>query len=301
MTTSEVAQPPELDLGVEVAGSLPPIEAVPTPVAPSRSILGRLVRSVLFWQLLIVVLFLAAWEYVPKIPGIDHVLHFADPFFISSPSRVYRTLERLMVTGADQTPLIWHSLLLTYRGAFIGVGSGMIVGAVLGLLCSHWLMLNRISRPFLITLNAVPKVALIPVIILLTRSAVMTTSVSSFISVFFLIFFNAFQGGSSVPNEMIQNSRLLGATGWDIMRKVRWPFVLQWTFAQVPTAISVGLVATVTAEIFTGAEGIGRTLVVALSTSASDITFAVVIILATIAVTTVRLADRLKGYLLRWQ
>jgi NitT/TauT family transport system permease protein len=117
----------------------------------------------------------------------------------------------------------------------------------------------------------------------------------------FLIFFNAYEGGLTVPEEMLQGAKLMGANPFERMVKIRWPFVLTWSLAQIPNAVSFGIVATVTTELFTGSNGIGGILITAIDTANADLTFAVVILLGVVSVVLIFAAERVKRFLLRWQ
>jgi len=251
------------------------------------------------WRILLAVLALAAWQWVPSIPRIARTLAFEDPFFISSPSRVAVELYDLF-TGAHGTPPIWDPLYRTVATAVTGAALALVVGAGFGLVCSNWSLVNRVVRPYVVLFNAFPKVALIPIIVLVVGSSVTADTTTAFIIVFFLVFFNAYEGGSSVVPEMLDNARILGA-GWrDQMLLVRWPFVTAWTFAALPNAIAFGLVGTVTAELFTGGAGIGQVLIVALNTSNADLTFAVAVVLGAVGVTATLTADAVRRRLLHW-
>lgn len=265
----------------------------------TRGSWGRFVTRPEPWWLIIVVGFLAAWQWVPSIPGIRNTFVFADPFFISSPRRTGIELWREF-TGVSHTTLIWGPFSRTLVTALIGTLCAVVVGALGGLLCSNWLLLNRIARPFLVLFNALPKVAIIPVIVLIAGSSATSDAVTAFIVVIFVVFFNAYEGGVTVPAAMLQNARILGAGSPALMFKVRFPFVLAWTFAALPNAIAFGLVGTVTAELFTGSSGIGQVLIAAVDTSNSDLTFAVVLILGFAGVVLVLGADLIRRKVLHW-
>jgi NitT/TauT family transport system permease protein len=118
--------------------------------------------------------------------------------------------------------------------------------------------------------------------------------------VVFLVFYNALEGGRSAPTEMINNAKVMGASSFDVMLSVRLPLVLAWTFAAVPNAIAFGLVGSVTAELFTGASGVGQLLSTAVDTADATLTFSVVVILTIAGVALVLLADQLRKLVLPW-
>jgi NitT/TauT family transport system permease protein len=256
-----------------------------------RSLLSAALRIPLFWQIVLCGAVLAIWQWGPSIPNIKQVIVWADPFFISSPSRCAVEIGRLFVGNPD-TPTIWAPLARTVFAALGGTAAAVF--------CSHWELLNRISRPILTLLNAIPKITIIPIIVLIASSSAASDSVVAFIIVFFVIFYNAAEGGAAVPKEMLQLASLLGAPPVDLMLKIRGPFVLVWTLSQIPNAIAFGLTGTVTAELFTGSNGIGGILIAAINTQDADLTFAVVFILAAVGVVLVLGLDMLRRRILHW-
>ena len=239
--------------------------------------------TVLALQLAVVAAILLLWQYVPDIPGIRSHVRFADPFFISSPSGVARELW-LITRGAPNVPTIWAPLARTVVTALIGTAGACVLGAVLGLAVSSWVLLERVARPFLVLFNAIPRVAMIPIIILIVGASATADALTAFTVVFFLVFYNAAEGASSVPREMIQNAGLLGVSNLAIMWKVRWPYAMGWTWVALPNAIAFGLVGTVTAEVFTGGSGIGYQLSLAIGDVNAPLLFAIVVVLAFVGV-----------------
>jgi NitT/TauT family transport system permease protein len=157
-----------------------------------------------------------------------------------------------------------------------------------------------VFKPFVSVLNTIPLIAIVPVFIITFGPTQKTSIITSASIVFFIIFWNAFSGGQSVAREMIQNAQLLGASNFEIMRQIRFPYVLAWTLAALPNAISLGLTAVVTAELLTGQVGMGRVLAVSVNTLDSALTFSVVAILATVGVVLVGVAELLTKRILHW-
>jgi NitT/TauT family transport system permease protein len=259
----------------------------------------RDLRTVWCWRLVIVAFIIAGWQYTPSIPGIERVFRFENPFFISSPSRVSVELWKLLF-GTDGTQAIWPAVGRTIITALIGTGCAVVVGSVAGLVLSSSPKMNATFRPFLIFFNAIPRIAIIPVIIIIVGDSSLSDAVTAFTVVFFLVFYTAFEGSSSIAPEIVQNAKLLGASRSSILWKVRWPYVVGWTLGAMPNAIAFGIVGSVTAEVFTGGTGIGEYLTEALDTSNSDLTFAVVIILAVIGVALVLGSGLARSKLLPW-
>ncbi len=251
------------------------------------------------WRIVVLIAVLAAWQFVPDIPGITNVVSFADPFFISSPSQVAVKLWQVLIVGG-RAGYIWLPFLQTLGTALAGTIAAVIVGAVLGVILSHWRMLSDILQPFVTFFNAIPRVVLIPVIILIAGSSVTADAITAFTIVFFLAFYTAFEASTKIASDTLQNARLLGTSEWGLIWKVRWPFVLGWTIAGLPNAIAFGIIGAVTAELFTGGNGIGHVLTDALYTADATLTFTVVVVLAFAGVGLVGLAGLVRRRALPW-
>ena len=250
-------------------------------------------------QVGLLVSWILVWEYVPKIPGLSRVSTFFDPFFISSPTRTWAALTSLL-SGTSLVGSIWPFMRETLQSALVGTAIGMGVGTTLGLLLSNSEKLNQVFRPFILALNSIPRIAMIPIIVVLLGATSATAIASAAITAFFTVFFNAYAGGRQIPPQVIENAAVLGATATQLMRNVRLPFVMAWAFASLPNALSHGLLSTVTAEILTGYAGMGRLLVLAVGQANSHLTISVVIMLSVVGLGLVLLSDLLRKRWLHW-
>lgn len=268
-----------------------------TPSPRSRRNRRRLQVNAL--RLLLVAALLAAWEYLPRITALQDVSKVFDPFFVSSPSRVAEELWR-MFGGAETTYRIWDYAWPTIWASLVGTAIGMALGALCALVLSNFEMLSDVVRPFLIAANATPRVALIPIVVILVGPTPAATITISVLVVFFVAFFNAYEGGRSVQPELVANARLLGASELQIVRTIRSPYVLAWTLASLPLAVTFAVITVVTAEILTGVQGMGKLLSAASTTANSTLTYAVVVVLAALGVTIVVAADLVRKRVLHW-
>jgi NitT/TauT family transport system permease protein len=251
------------------------------------------------WRLACVVVVLAAWQYLPDIGWLSAHYHVFDPFFISSPSRVASNLGKL-ATGSDGVVSIWAFLWYTVKATAIGVAIGVGAGVVLALIFSQYAMLAKILSPFISFVNATPRIALIPIFVILVGPTITMSVITAFLVVFFIAFYNGLTGGLSIPRQIIDNARLLGASSTEIALQIRLPYVLAWVCASLPNAISFGLVTVVTAEILTGQPGMGQLITTALTNSDASLTFSVVITLAVVGSLFVFASELLQRRLLHW-
>jgi|GEM_PF-371268 len=262
-----------------------------------RPPLSRL--RVLALQCAILVVALLLWQYLPKVALVHDHVHFMDPFFISSPSAAASSLWAL-ATGTKGYPLLWPYARSTIEAAVIGAIVGTILGAAVGLFLSNSPRVSQVLRPFIVAFNAIPRIAIIPIVVVLFGPTLQASVLTSITVVFFVVFFNAYEGGQSVPQHMLQNAALLNASQFQLMWHVRRPYVLAWTMAAVPNAVSFGLVSVVTAEVLTGTPGIGRLLYDSVTTVEVSETFALVAVLGAFGVTLLILANLLRSRALHW-
>lgn len=250
-------------------------------------------------QVLLALVFLAAWQYLPKIPSLRSSSHLFDPYFISSPWNVANDVFNLF-TGHDSTVEIWPYLWPTLWTTFLGTAIGLVAGGLFGLVLSSLNFLGKVFRPYIVAINAVPRIAIIPVLVLLVGPTPEASVLISVGVVFFVAFFSAFEGGTSVPPQYIQNVTILGASRIQTMRAVRLPYVLAWTLASLPLAITWGLLSVITGEILTGYGGIGDLVSLATVSADATRTYALVVILAALGLIVVNLAEVVKKRVLHW-
>lgn len=260
-----------------------------------RALSGRLV--VYEGRLLVVAAVLVSWQFVPQVHWLSSRFRFLDPFFISSPTRV-ATRVWYLALGAHRYPAIWPYLGDTVVAALKGFLLGSVFGFIVGLALSNSRRLNDIFGVFLIALNSVPKIAILPIIIIMAANN--AAFIGATLVVFFLMFFNCLEGGRSVPPAVFDNARVYGASRLIMMLRIRARYVLQWAFANVPNAVAHSLLTVITVQVISANGGIGVLLLTAVSTLDSTETFAVVLYLSVTGILFLRVANLAKGRLLHW-
>ncbi len=256
-------------------------------------------RKRLLIQCVLVGILLAGWQFLPMINILSHHIRLLNSFYISSPSDVYSWILKLMF-GAKGTPVVWPYLYNTVIGAVVGSAIGVAVGAAAGLVLSESRSVSQVIQPFVVVANSVPRIALIPIVVLIVGPTIESSIVSVILVVFFLAFFNAFEGGKNIRQPMIENAVLLGASRWNIMWDLRAPNVILWTFAVVPNAISFGIVVAVTNELLTGLNGMGALLLTATTNLEAGLTFAVIVVLSVVGVSLYAVAEVGRRKVVRW-
>lgn len=267
-----------------------------------------LARNVVSWptlrlilQIVLCLSFILAWEFLPRISFLSQNFKILDPFFISSPSAVWAGIGGLLTGNNDMGITLWPYLTTTVIATLAGTTAGLTLGACAGLLFSNSQRLGEVVRPFIVLVNSIPRVAIIPIIVVLAGATLTASIISVIAVVFFVGFFNAFEGGRSIPQPMLDNARLLGAGSFEVMRSIRLPMVLTWTFAAVPNAISFGLIVAVTTELLAGVRGMGTLLQNALANLQADLTFAVIVVLSIVGLAMNFGGTMLRNRFIHWQ
>ena len=177
---------------------------------------------------------------------------FLDPFFFSTPIDVIvRTWTDL--GSADIYRHLWVTTIETLLAFAIGTVGGIAVGFWLGLAPLASLVLD----PYIKAANALPRVVLAPIFALWLGLGIWSKVALGVSLVFFIVFFNVYQGIKEVSPVVLANARMLGASRRQLMTSVYLPSALSWVFSSLHTAVGFALVGAVVGEYLGSAAGLG--------------------------------------------
>src|SRR5215471_13105652 len=258
--------------------------------------------SVLAWRVAILVAILAAWQYLTGVKAISKTpgLYWIDPFFISRPSAIAERFAYLSSSAARLT--IWQMALSTVESTLWGFLVGVSTGFAAGLLLGRNDRLARILEPYIVAFNSLPRIALVPLVTMIFGFGLLAKIVLAWTIVFFIVFFNTFQGARSVDADLISSARFLGASEGQILRTVIVPSTLAWTFASLTPSISFALIGVVVGEFIGGESGggLGYLIIQSLGTlNAADMMVALVV-LGLIGIVMALGIRQVEARLLRW-
>jgi NitT/TauT family transport system permease protein len=261
----------------------------------------RVIRAeriqIIGWQVLILLVVIGFWEWATRVPWfVEHTI--MDPFFVSRPSAIVARIYDW--TLGTKRGYLWPHLASTLWATFLGLVVGVATGFAVGLILSQNRRLARILNPYVIALNSVPRIALVPLITMIFGLGVGSKVVTAWFMVFFLVFFNTFKGGQSIERELVDFCRTLGGTPRQITRTVRVPNALAWAFTALPNAVSFALIGVVISEFVGSTTGMGYLMITSLATLNSTDMFASVVVLSAVGVALVTLIRRAERRLLRW-
>lgn len=175
-----------------------------------------------------------------------------DDYFISNPVAIAKRLWKWSVDGSLLVHA-WATLYATAVGFFIGAALGMALGVALGLSP----FLSRLFDPYLSALNALPKVALAPLLILWFGIGIESKIALAAIIVLFLVFLNTYAGVRQVDQDLIDATRLMKATRWQVLTKVILPSSASWVFASLKISVPYALIGAVLGEMIAANRGLG--------------------------------------------
>jgi len=213
--------------------------------------------GVVAWRLAILVVLLASWQWLTGIKAISRMpgLYWLDPFFISRPSAIAARFAYL--AGSQVRLSIWQMALSTVQSTLWGFAVGVATGFAAGLVLGRHQRLARVFEPYIVAFNSLPRIALVPLITMVFGFGLLAKVVLAWTIVFFIVFFNTYQGARSVDADLIHSARFLGAGERQIMRTVIVPSALAWTFASLTPSISFALIGVVVGEFLGGESGGG--------------------------------------------
>lgn len=171
----------------------------------------------------------------------------------------------------------------TFWVTMIGFGLSIVVGVLLGFLVGSSRLVYAAVFPLLVAFNAVPKAAIVPILIVWFGIGVGPGILTAFLISFFPITVNIATGLATLSPELEDVLRVLGAKRWDVLVKIGLPSSLPYFFASLKIAITMAFVGTVLAEMTAGDSGIGYLMLSAGSSQRMPLAFAGLIVISAMA------------------
>jgi NitT/TauT family transport system permease protein len=218
----------------------------------------KLVRRALPWVVIMTIFLL--WEIVVRVFDIEQ-------FVLPAPSAVFASGWEWRWPILDNS---WQTLMTTVVGFMFAVGFGLFAGVALG---SSTLVYDGFY-PALVGFNSIPKVAVIPILVIWFGIGTVPAIITAFLISFFPIMVNVAAGIATVEPELKDVLRALGAKPWQIILKVGLPRSMPYFFASLKVAITFAFVGSIVAETVAGNKGIGNLMLVASSRFEVPLAFA---------------------------
>jgi len=249
------------------------------------------VRSVrvFVWQVALALVLVALWQ-------LSVTLKLVDPFFFSRPSDIAARIIQWAGNGS-----LWPHLLVTLEESLLGLVIGAAIGISMGFGLARSPMAAAVLDPYIKMLNAVPRVVLAPLFLLWFGLGIWSKVALAVTLVFFVMFFNTYQGVRDADRVIIDNVRMLGATERQLVRHVLIPSALTWIFSSLQTSLGFAMVGAVVGEYLGAARGLGYVISQAEGTFDTTGVFAGMTVLSIVVVIVSTGVTRLEKWLLRWK
>ncbi len=256
------------------------------------------------WQLGVLLLFLLAWQLASR--------NQQYAFFLGEPVKVAgRVWSWFMPFGFGESTVfpdglpgradIYPHLGVTLLETLLAFGIGTVLGLVVGLWLALAPVASAILDPYIKAANSMPRVILAPIFALWFGLGSWSKVALAVTLVFFIVFFNVYQGVKEVSPVVLANARMLGANSRQLLRTVYLPSATSWVFSSLHTSVGLAFVGAVVGEYLGSARGVGYLILQAEGTFDVNTVFAGIVVLTACALVLDALVGRLEKRLMKWQ
>ncbi|MBM4260786.1 MAG: ABC transporter permease [Deltaproteobacteria bacterium] len=237
-----------------------------------------------------VIIFLLAWETIGNWAGI------INPMFMSAPSLIYKAAFQLFASGE-----IYNDLRVSGLEFFWGYLLSVIVGVPFGIATGWYKKMAYTFDPFVNAMNATPRVALLPLVIIWLGIGILSKVGIIFLGAVFPILINARDGVKTTPYNLLTAAKSFGASEWQIFRSVVLPSTLPFIITGLRLGVGRALIGVMVGELYAATAGIGFMITVAGATFQTDKVFVGVLVFAITGMVAMELLSRLENKFDKWR
>ena len=252
------------------------------------------------WQLALLAGILVFWHVMTK-PGLLPTFMFDNErqaaFFFGEPLTVASRIWRWFVVEADIYRHLWVTLVETLLA--FGIGSVLGLGAGLWLALSP--MASALLEPYIKALNSMPRIILAPIFAVWFGLGIASKVALGVTLVFFIVFFNVYQGVKEVSPVVLANARMLGASSRQLLRHVYLPSATAWVFSSLHNSVGLAFVGAVVGEYLGSSQGVGYLILQAEGTFDINTVMAGIAVLTAFALLLDVVVTRVEKRLMKWQ
>ena len=249
--------------------------------------------AILVAQVVVLIIVFGGWQLFTS-------LKIVDPFFFGQPSGIVRTAWQWVQHGTNQGS-IWLQIYTTMEEAVFGFLIGVAAGIVVGVLLGQFRFLSEVLSPYIKAVNALPRIVLGALFVIVLGLGISSKIVLAAFLVFFVVFFNAYQGVREVDGNLVNNARVLGASRMQVIRNVVLPSAMTWIIASLHVAFGFAVIGAIVGEVLGAQHGMGVLITDSQNNFNTDGIFAGMIIIGLIALVAEWLISLLERRLLAWR
>ncbi len=237
-----------------------------------------------------VVVFLTIWELT------GGVFQLINPMFMSAPSLIWKAGVQMFVSGEIYNDLYVSGVEFAW-GYFLSV----IFAIPFGIACGWYRRVSYIFDPFINAMNATPRVALLPLVIIWLGIGILSKVGIIFLGAVFPILINTRDGVKTTPHNLLNAARSFGASEWQIFKSVVLPSTLPFILTGLRLGVGRALIGVMVGELYAATAGIGFMITVAGATFQTDKVFVGVLIFAISGVIAMELLTKLESRFDKWR
>ena len=250
-------------------------------------------QLVLLGQVATLVLGVGTWQLLSD-------LNVIDPFFFGSPLGIVLRLADWAVNGTAYGSL-WLQIWVTLEEALLGFFFGVVSGVALGVLLGEIPFLADVVGPYIKVVNALPRIVLGSIFTIWLGLGLSSKVLLAAVLVFFVVFFNAFQGVRSVDRNLVANARILGASRLQVVGHVVFPSAMTWIIASLHVALGFSIIGAIVGEFLGSQRGLGLVIATAQNTFDANGVFGAMLVIGVLALSAEALMAMVEKRLLAWQ
>ena len=252
------------------------------------------------WQLGLLMALFAFWHAMTT-PGLIPPMMFDNDtqaaFFFGEPLKMASRVWAWFVTDADIYQHLGVTLAETLMAFAVGAGLGLGGGLWLALAP----MASAILEPYIKAMNAMPRIILAPIFSVWFGLGMGSKVALGVTLVFFIVFFNVYQGVKEVSPVVLANARMLGADARQLLRHVYLPSATSWVFSSLHTSVGLAFVGAVVGEYLGSSQGVGYLILQAEGSFDINTVMAGIVVLTAFALVLDSLVGRVEKRLMKWQ
>ena len=252
------------------------------------------------WQVGLLLALFAFW-HVMTVPGLIPPMMFDNDsqaaFFFGEPLKVAERIWAWFVTDADIYQHLGVTLAETMMAFAVGAGLGLGGGLWLALAP----MASAILEPYIKAMNAMPRIILAPIFSVWFGLGMGSKVALGVTLVFFIVFFNVYQGVKEVSPVVLANARMLGADRRQLLRHVYLPSATSWVFSSLHTSVGLAFVGAVVGEYLGSSQGVGYLILQAEGSFDINTVMAGIVVLTGFALVLDSLVGKVEKRLMKWQ
>jgi NitT/TauT family transport system permease protein len=252
------------------------------------------------WQVGLLIAIFVFWHLCTT-PGLVPPLVFENDkqaaFFFGEPLQIFGRIWKWFVVDADIYQHLAVTLIETLLAFALGAGLGLAGGLWLALAP----MASAILEPYIKAMNSMPRIILAPIFAVWFGLGIASKVALGVTLVFFIVFFNVYQGVKEVSTVVLANARMLGASPKQLLRHVYLPSATSWVFSSLHTSVGLAFVGAVVGEYLGSASGVGYLIHQAEGVFDINTVMAGILVLTAFALALDAAVGRLERKLLKWQ